>query len=82
MALADYRRSQPPEAETSLLRAERNRQVRGALALLSSQERHCLELRAEGLRYREIAEVLGLNISTVTTFVVRAVKKIARQVHE
>ena len=82
MALAHGRRSQPPEAETSLLRAERNRQVRIALALLSAQERHCLELRAEGLRYREIAEILGLNISTVTTFVLRAVKKIARQVHE
>jgi RNA polymerase sigma-70 factor (ECF subfamily) len=82
MAAAESRREPPAGAEASLLRAERSRQVRAALCLLSPPERQCLELRAEGLRYREIADVMGLNISTVTTFVVRAVRKIARRVHE
>lgn len=82
MALAEERREPSAGAEWDLVRAERNRQVRAALGLLSPQERQCLELRAEGLRYREIADVMGLNISTVTTFVVRAVRKIARRVHE
>ena len=82
MAFAENRREQMPEAETSLLRAERNRLVREALTLLSPQERQCLELRAEGLRYREIADIMGLDISTVTTYVDRAVRKIARRVHD
>jgi RNA polymerase sigma-70 factor (ECF subfamily) len=82
MAFAENRREQMPEAETSLLRAERNRLVREALALLSPQERQCLELRAEGLRYREIADIMALDISTVTTYVDRAVRKIARRVHD
>lgn len=71
----------PPDAESNLLIQERRLQVRRGLALLTPQERQCLELRAEGLRYREIAEIMGLHISTVTTFTVRAVKKIARQLH-
>lgn len=82
MAAAASRLEMPAGAEASLLRVERNQRVRAALCLLSPQERQCLELRAEGLRYREIADVMGLNISTVTTFVARAIRKIARRVHE
>jgi len=81
-AVESLPRQIPPSGEAQLLHEERNRRVQTALALLSSQERQCLELRAEGLRYREIAEVMGLHISTVTTFVLRAVRKIARQVHD
>jgi RNA polymerase sigma-70 factor, ECF subfamily len=47
-----------------------------ALAALSRQERSCLELRAEGLRYRQIGEILGLEIPTVATFLARAIRKI------
>lgn len=55
---------------------ERRRRIHFALARLSGQERQCLELRAEGLRYREIGEVLGIAIPTVQTAVGRAVKKL------
>jgi RNA polymerase sigma-70 factor (ECF subfamily) len=50
-----------------------------ALSLLSVQERRCLELRAEGLRYREIAEALSIGSSTVETFLARAIRKIVKQ---
>jgi RNA polymerase sigma-70 factor (ECF subfamily) len=70
-----------PSAESQMLQAERRRQVRNALSLLSANERQVLELRAEGLRYREIAEMMGLQISTVATFLSRAVNKIVRQIH-
>ncbi|MCU0246470.1 MAG: RNA polymerase sigma factor [Bryobacter sp.] len=70
-----------PNAEGILLEAERLTQVRRALSLLSPQERQVLELRAEGLKYREIAELMGLQISSVTTFLSRGVNKIARQIH-
>ena len=68
-----------PAADTERILIEREAEERLARALswLSPQQRQCLELRAEGLRYREIAQVLGLQISTVRTFIARAVAKIA-----
>jgi RNA polymerase sigma-70 factor (ECF subfamily) len=77
----EARRDGAPNAEMALLQAERHRLVQAALSLLSPQERQVLELRAEGLRYREIAGLMGLQVSTVATFLLRAVRKIARQIH-
>jgi RNA polymerase sigma-70 factor (ECF subfamily) len=45
---------------------------------LSDQDRQCLYLRAEGLRYREIAEVLDLAISTVSVSLGRSLARISR----
>ncbi len=69
-------RDPAPNAVERALVEERHRRLRLALARLSQQERHCLELRAEGLRYREIAEVLGIRIPTVQAFLARAVTKL------
>jgi len=55
---------------------ERRRQVRRALAALSSRERRCIELRTQGLRYREIADLLHIRISSVSNYVERAIRKI------
>lgn len=60
----------------------RNEKLAEALEGLSPQQRHCLHLRAEGLRYREIAEVLGVTTSTVNEFVRRAVSKLKKVLHE
>lgn len=67
-----------PSAEHELLRRERHGWLRGALQHLSSQERRCLFLRAQGLRYREIAAVLDIRIPTVVTFLTRAIQKLAK----
>ena len=48
--------------------------------LLSDSEKECLLLRAEGLTFREIAEVLDVSISTVASYVARAIKKLRRAV--
>jgi len=73
--------SSDPGVEADILERERisARQARisSALKRLSPQERQCLELRAEGLRYREIAEVLGVQVPTVQTFLTRAIAKMA-----
>jgi RNA polymerase sigma-70 factor, ECF subfamily len=71
-----------PSAESRLITAERHQRVRQALSLLSPQERQAMELRAEGLRFREVAEAMGLHVSTVATFLSRAINKIARQMHD
>lgn len=65
--------------ERALLKKERYRKLAEAVRALSDAERECLLLRAEGLRYREIAEVLGLARSTVADLVDRAVRKLAEK---
>lgn len=67
-----------PSAEHELLRRERHDWLRAAMQGLSAQERRCLFLRAQGLRYREIAEVLDIRIPTVVTFLTRAIQKLTK----
>jgi RNA polymerase sigma-70 factor (ECF subfamily) len=68
--------------EMDLIERERMDQLSGAWNDLSSQQRQCLHLRAEGLRYREIAEAMDISISSVREFLSRAVSKLQRAVHE
>jgi RNA polymerase sigma factor (sigma-70 family) len=50
-----------------------------AIRLLTASEQECVFLRAGGLRYREIGEVLGMSTSTVSDTVSRAIKKLAEK---
>ena len=65
--------------ERVVLEKEKFRRLHEAIRLLTGPERECLLLRAGGLRYREIGEVLGLSISTVGDTVERAVRKLAEK---
>ena len=65
--------------EQAALERERFRRMDKAVRTLAVQERECLMLRAEGLRYREIGEVLGIPTSTVADVVDRAIKKLAEK---
>ncbi|MGD0298726.1 MAG: sigma-70 family RNA polymerase sigma factor [Bryobacteraceae bacterium] len=65
--------------ERELLNKEKFRQLRTAVRSLTEAERECLLLRAEGLRYREIGEVLGMATSTVADSVDRAIRKLAEK---
>jgi len=65
--------------EQAVLAQERFRRLDKAVRSLNPQERECLMLRAEGLRYREIGEVLGVPTSTVADTVERAIKKLAEK---
>jgi RNA polymerase sigma-70 factor (ECF subfamily) len=65
-----------PDAEAVLLSGERLRHIFAAMKTLSPQERECVNLRSEGLRYREIADVLGIGISTVADSLRRAIAKL------
>ncbi len=70
-----------PGPEQAVLQAETNRLLSAGMTRLSAQEQQCLLLRSEGLRYREIAEALNIRVSTVATFVTRAVRKLAESVN-
>ena len=69
-------------AESALIDKQRNVRVTAALEDLSPQQRNCLYLRSEGLRYREIAEVMGISQSTVNEFLRRAIARLAEAAHE
>ena len=70
-----------PSPEELLLRREKMARVHAAISTLSEQQRQCLYLRAEGFRYREIAEILEVTISTVAESLRRAIKKLIRESH-
>jgi RNA polymerase sigma-70 factor (ECF subfamily) len=65
--------------ERVLLEKEKLERLASAIRTLADGERECLLLRASGLRYREIGEVLGIATSTVADTVERAVKKLAEK---
>jgi RNA polymerase sigma-70 factor (ECF subfamily) len=55
--------------------AIRRQEIDRALAGLTERESRALLLRAEGLRYQEIAEVLGTTAKAVSVYLVRGLKK-------
>ena len=65
--------------ERALLEKEKFQRLGAAIRTLGNSERECLLLRASGLRYREIGEVLGIATSTVADTVDRAIKKLAEK---
>ena len=65
--------------EQAVLEKEKFSRLGKAIRLLTESERECLLLRAGGLRYREIGEVLGIPTSTVGDTVDRAIKKLAEK---
>lgn len=65
--------------EQVVLEKEKLRRLGKAMLSLTECERECLLLRAGGLRYREIGEVLDIPTSTVGDTVDRAIKKLAEK---
>jgi len=65
--------------EQRVLEKEKFRHLAAAIRLLTESERECLLLRAGGLRYREIGEVLGIATSTVADTVERGIKKLSEK---
>jgi RNA polymerase sigma-70 factor (ECF subfamily) len=65
--------------ERTLLEKEKFRLLKEAMRRLQETERECLLLRAGGLRYREIGEVLGISTSTVADTIERAIRKLAEK---
>ena len=69
-------------AETQLIEREKVERLANAWLTLSPQQKHCLHLRTEGLRYREIAETLQISTSSVREFLDRAIGRLRKAVHE
>ena len=52
--------------------------LRAVFEALPEQEQRCLLLRAEGLKYRDIARVLDISLGAVSTSLSRALARMAR----
>src|SRR6266478_5112882 len=66
------------DPEQSLLEREQTLRFHRAVEQLSEQQRRCLFLRLEGLRYPEIGSALGISASAVGEFLRRAISRLQK----
>jgi RNA polymerase sigma-70 factor (ECF subfamily) len=64
--------------EEHLASAQRRRRLLAVVDALPEAEQNCLRLRAEGLRYREIAAVLGISLGSVSILLTRSIERLIR----
>ena len=77
VAAGNYRDGQPnPEQE--LMRGEQTRRISEEVSLLPELQQKCLRLRAQGLRYHEIAAVLGIAMTAAVDHVRHALARLRR----
>jgi RNA polymerase sigma-70 factor (ECF subfamily) len=66
--------------EQMLLQQERQACLKRAIDDLSPAQKECLLLRAQGFKYREIADILSLSVSTAAEIVGRALERLKKAV--
>jgi RNA polymerase sigma-70 factor (ECF subfamily) len=66
------------DPEQRMIRRERSRRVREQLAQLPELQRECVRLKAQGLRYREIAAKLGISMTSAVEHVRRAIAQMRK----
>lgn len=80
VSVGDISFEEPPDLalnpEEIAIWKEELRDLRASMARLTTQQRSAVLLRAEGLRYREIAGVLGVSIQRVADLVQRALARL------
>ena len=64
-----------PNPEEQAADHQRWRRMQAVLRALPEQDRYCLHLRAEGLRYREIAATLGISLGSVSIALARSLAR-------
>ncbi len=67
------------DAQTAEEELALRQEIEQALSVLGERERHCLMLRAEGLSYQEIAEVIEISAKSVSVYLARGLKKFGTQ---
>jgi RNA polymerase sigma-70 factor, ECF subfamily len=67
-----------PNPEAQFATSQTQKRLLAVLHALPEQDRRCLSLRAEGLRYREIAGVLDISLGAVSLALARSLARISR----
>jgi RNA polymerase sigma-70 factor (ECF subfamily) len=76
--VAERQPDRSPNPEEQLMAGQREKRLRAVLHVLPEQDQRCLRLRAEGLRYREIAGVLGISLGAVSISLTRSLERLGR----
>ncbi|MGC2210274.1 MAG: sigma-70 family RNA polymerase sigma factor [Candidatus Korobacteraceae bacterium] len=76
--LAEEQSDPSPNPEEHLTLAQRQRRLLAVVEALPEADQGCLRLRAEGLRYREIAAVLGISLGAVSISLTRSLTRLTR----
>jgi RNA polymerase sigma-70 factor, ECF subfamily len=77
-ALAHRQPAAAPNPEEQVATSQRQARMQAVLRALPEQDRSCLYLRAEGLRYREIAATLGISLGAVSIALTRSLARLGR----
>lgn len=67
-----------PTPEEHAVSAQQRQRILSVMRALPEQDRLCFQLRAEGLRYREIAHVLGISLGSVALSLTRSIARLMR----
>ena len=67
-----------PNPEAALADGQRKQRIEAVVRALPEQDQRCLMLRAEGLRYREIGNVLDMSLGAVAKSLERSLERILR----
>jgi RNA polymerase sigma-70 factor (ECF subfamily) len=67
-----------PNAEEELSFSQTQQRLRAVFEALPEQDQRCLYLRAEGLKYRQIADALGISVGGVSLSLSRSLARIVR----
>jgi RNA polymerase sigma-70 factor (ECF subfamily) len=76
--VAEERFDPSPNPEEQMSSAQRRRRLLAVVDALPETDQDCLRLRAEGLRYREIADVLGMSLGAVSISLTRSLARLIR----
>ncbi|MFZ0308460.1 MAG: sigma-70 family RNA polymerase sigma factor [Candidatus Sulfotelmatobacter sp.] len=77
-AIAEEHFDPTPNPEEQLSSAQRRHRLLAVVQALPEADQGCLRLRAEGLRYREIAAVLGMSLGAVSISLTRSLGRLIR----
>jgi RNA polymerase sigma-70 factor, ECF subfamily len=69
-----------PNAEEEFSFSQMHQRLRAVYKALPEQDQRCLYLRAEGLKYRQIADVLGISLGGVSLSLSRSLARIMRAI--
>jgi RNA polymerase sigma-70 factor (ECF subfamily) len=67
-----------PSPEDQISSTQRQRRLLAVVDALPNDDQSCLRLRAEGLRYREIAAVLNMSLGAVSISLTRSLARLMR----
>jgi RNA polymerase sigma-70 factor (ECF subfamily) len=77
-ALAEQLQDPAANPEEQATFTQRRQHLLSVVRALPEIDRYCLHLRAEGLRYREIAKVLDISLGSVSISLARSLSRLTR----